>query len=110
MNVAVQTNIDASAPVHVQSAVWCQPVATAAAGGVVSVALHIVTLTVSRPPVESDATGSPFIVVGSSVQVASNSEFWSAHERLSVYVNAPNVSACLAGETLRLSTAYVHTA
>ena len=79
------------------------------AGAVVSEALHTVTYTVSRPAVESDATGSPLIVVGSNVHVASNSDVCNAHERFSVYVNAPNVNACLAGVKVCEPTAYVHT-
>jgi len=105
VNVAVQTNIDASAPVQVQSDVMCQPVSGVTAGAVVSVEDQNVTVTVSRPAVASDATGSLFIVVGESSQVASNSEDCNASEVDSVYENAPNVSACLAGVRVYTSTA-----
>ena len=97
MNVAVQTNIEASAPVQVQSDVTCQPVSGVTAGAVVSAEDQNVTVTVSRPAVASLATGLLFIVVGESSQVASNSDVCNASEVLSVYVNAPNVKACLAG-------------
>jgi len=74
VNVAVHTNIEESAPVQVQSLVICHPEATVTVGAVSSELAQNVTVTVSRPAVASDATGSPFTVVGSSVHVASNSD------------------------------------
>ena len=105
VNVAVHTNIDASAPVQVQSEVTCHPVAGVTSGGASSELDHTVTFTVSRPPVASLDTGSLFIVVGARLHVASNSLFCNAQLTDSVYVNAPNVSACLAGVTESASTA-----
>ena len=108
MNVAVHTNIDASAPVQVQSDVTCQPAESETDGALSSELDHIVTLTVSSPAVASDATGSLFIVAGDKLHVASNSLFCNAQLIDSVYANAPNVSACLAGVTVKSSISYVH--
>ena len=89
-------NIAPSLPEQVQSEVMCQPDATVTLGAVVSELDQNVTLTVSRPDVASEAIGSLFIVVGVRLQVASNSEDCNVSEVDSVYVNALNVSACLA--------------
>jgi hypothetical protein len=105
VNVAVHTNIDASAPVQVQSDVTCQPADSVTAGAEVSELDHIVTFIVSTPAVESDATGSLFIVAGVKLHVASNSLVCKAQLIDSTYVNALNVSACLAGVTVNSSTA-----
>lgn len=105
MNVAVQEYMLESAPVHVQSDVRCQP-ADGVMEGAVSEDDQTVTLTVWTPAVESDATGSPFIVAGEMSAVASKSHAWSTSEEDSAgIVNAPNVFAWRAGDTAMLSTA-----
>ena len=100
VNVTVQLNKDASAPVHDQSCVICHPVAGVTAGAVSPSALQNVAVTIATPPVESDATGSLFTVAGARLQVASNSEFSRTKLADSVYVKAPKSSACLAGVTV----------
>lgn len=102
--------MEESAPTQVQSDVTCQPEAIDIEGAVVSLFVQNVTATVSTPAVASAATGSPFIVAGEMSAVASNSQVCNASEVLSEYVKAPNVKACLAGESEMLSIAYVHTA
>jgi hypothetical protein len=74
VNVTVQLNKDASAPVQVQSCVTCHPVAGVTDGAVLSLSDQNVAVTVTTPPVESEATGSLLTVVGARLQDASNSE------------------------------------
>ena len=60
--------MEESAPVQAQSEVICHPSAeTVIYGAVSSLEDHIVIVIVSMPAVESLATGSPFILAGSSV-------------------------------------------
>lgn len=84
MNVAVHTNIDASAPVQLQSDVTCHSVPIDTLGDEDSDALQNVAVTVSRPDVASDAIGSLFTVDGSRLHVASNSDVCNARLDVSV--------------------------
>ena len=74
MNVAVHEKRLASAPVHVQSAVYDHPCAIVTSGAV-SCEDHIVAVTVTLPPVASLAIGSPLTVGGLMSAVASKSPF-----------------------------------
>ena len=106
VSVTVHENIEESAPVHVQSLVMCQPLATVMAGALVSLVDQNVACTVWTPAVESLATGSPLMVVGSSVTDASNSDDCRARLADSVKVNAPNVRAWRAGERARVMSLF----
>ena len=109
MSVIVQVNIAPSLPLQFQSDVMCQPSLIVTAGMSESESDQNVTVIVSLPDVASEATGSLFTVVGVRLQVASNSDDCNASDADSVYVNALNVSACLAVVSVMLSIGYTQT-
>ena len=104
VKVTVQTNIEASAPLHDQSAVICQSELIDTFGVSASEDDQNVAVTVCLPAVASEATGSLLTVVGVSWHEASNELLYKAKSLLSSNVKAPNANACLAGVSVTEST------